>query len=269
MANLVAILAIPRTGTNFIGDLINKFNEIDSLYEIFHKKSVYLGNNQQLNRDIINHINQKYGLSIENTRSEEFINFTHTHPHDFLNTIEAKSSNKYASFKIFPNHLTRETMRDVVIKNHNIIKIVVKRNLLDAYLSRKISQQNKKGKHDTSEFKLDFDDGDFLDWFAFQNDYYDFIETELRNSGQDVKVVQYEEIHNHQNNRDKIQYLFDFFQSAGLQLDRNNLSEILQKDLEDRVREKQDPRNSRLEKLSNPKSLIDTLASKELDYLLT
>ena len=268
-ANHVAILAIPRTGTNYLCDLISKFNEIDSLYEIFHKDAVYLGNNEQLRQDVIEHINQEYSLTIEDFRSAAFVNFVSHNPQVLLDIIAQKSEQKYVSFKIFSNHLQREKLRNLIIKNQQITKIIVKRNLLDVYLSKRIAQQtNQWGKSDTSRFKLEFDDNDFMKWFTNQNKYYGFIESELANNNQKINILQYETIHAHQNNQEKFKYLFDFFQSAGLQLDRNNLLNLSQKDLDQNVRKKQDKRKSTLEKLSNPNTLIDALKSYELEFLL-
>ena len=269
MTEHIAILAIPRTGTNYLCDLISKFNEIDSLYEIFHKDAVYLGNNEQLRQDIIKHINREHNLAIDNFRDAAFVDFVSNNARIFLDIIAAESQKRYVSFKIFSNHLKREKLRDLIIKNSQITKIIVKRNLLDVYLSAKIAQQtNKWGKTDTSKFKLEFDDNDFMKWFTNQNKYYDFIESELTKSGQEIKILQYETIHDRENNQEKFQYLFDFFQSAGLQLDRSNLTNLTQKDLDRNVRKKQDKRNSTLEKLSNPNSLVDALKNYELEFLL-
>ena len=269
MTDHIAILAIPRTGTNYLCDLISKFNEIDSLYEIFHKDAVYLGNNQQLRQSIIEQIEREYNLEIDNFRDAAFVDFVSNNARTFLDIIASKSQQKYVSFKIFSNHLKREKLRDLIIKDSQINKIVVKRNLLDVYLSGKIAQQtNKWGKADTSRFKLEFDDNDFMKWFTNQNKYYDFIETELTKSGEKINILQYETIHSHPNNQEKFHYLFDFFESAGLQLDPSNLSNIAQKDLDRNVRKKQDKRNSTLDKLSNPNTLVDALKNYELEFLL-
>lgn len=269
MTDYIAILAIPRTGTNYLCDLISKFDEIDSLYEIFHKDAVYLGNNEQLRQNIIEHINKEYDLAIDNFRDPAFVNFVSNNHQAFLDIIALESQKKYVSFKIFSNHLKRDKLRDLIIQNRQITKIIVKRNLLDVYLSGKIAQQtNQWGKADTSKFKLEFDDNDFIRWFTNQNKYYEFIETELTKGGQEIKILQYETIHSHENNQEKFQYLFDFFQSAGLQLDRSNLSNLSQKDLDRNVRKKQDKRNSTLDKLSNPNTLVDALKNYELEFLL-
>ena len=269
MTNHIAILAIPRTGTNYLGDLISKFNEIDSLYEIFHKDAVYLGNNGQLRENIIEHINREHNLAIDSFRDATFVDFVSNNSQAFLDIIARESQKKYVSFKIFSSHLKREKLRNLVIQNRQITKIIVKRNLLDVYLSGKIAQQtNQWGKADTSKFKLEFDDNDFMKWFTNQNKYYDFIETELTKSGQKINILQYETIHSHENNREKFQYLFDFFESAGLQLDRSNLLNIAEKDLDRNVRKKQDKRNSTLDKLSNPNTLVNALKDYELEFLL-
>lgn len=268
-AQHVAILAIPRTGTNYLCDLISKFDEIDSLYEIFHKDAVYLGNNEKLRINIIEHLNKKYDLKIKDFRSTAFINFVSQNPQALLDIIAQKSNQKYTSFKIFSSHLPRQKLSKLIIKNSQITKIIVKRNLLDVYLSNRIAQQtNKWGKTDTSKFKLEFDDDDFMKWFTNQNKYYSFIESELTNSQQPINILQYETIHSFQNNQEKFQYLFDFFQSIGLQLDRKNLFGLAQKELDKNIRKKQDRRKSTLEKLSNPNTLIDALKNYELEFLL-
>ena len=265
----LAILAIPRTGTNYLCDLIDKFKDIETSYEIFHKDAVYLGNNNQFRQNVIRQIESQYNLSIQNFRDANLVKFVSDRPQEFLNIIAQSTDCKYFSYKIFANHLSRQKLRDLIISDRSITKIIVKRNLLDVYLSARIAQKtNQWSDGDTSQFKLKFDDRDFLKWFTNQTKYYDFLESELVKSGQPVNILQYETIHSYQTNEEKFQYLFDFFRTIGVELNHSNVTELSWGDLNKNIRKKQDKRKLTFDKISNPNMLVNTLKSHQLEFLL-
>ena len=268
-AKSLAILAIPRTGTNYLCDLIDKFQDIESLYEIFHKDAVYLGNHEEFQSKVIQQIEEQHHLKISDFRDPSFVQFVSDRSQEFLDILAQSTECKYLSYKIFANHLSRQKLQDLIINNPAITKIIVKRNLLDVYLSARIAQKtNQWSDGDTSQFKLEFDDRDFLKWFTNQSKYYDFLENALVASGQPVNILQYETIHAHQTNQEKFQYLFDFLRAIGVELDANNLVDLSDKNLDRNVRKKQDKRKMTFDKISNPNILVDTLKSHQLEFLL-
>ena len=70
------------------------------------------------------------------------------------------------------------------------------------------------------------------------------------------------------NNQEKFLFLFNFLQSAGLTLDQKNLFDKSQAELNKNIRQKQDKRVNRLEKVSNPNVLLNTLKQNQLESLL-
>jgi len=259
---------MPRNGTNYLCDLIGKFQEIDSLYEIYHNQAAYI-NNGLLSKNIIQHINNVYKLQIKDNSEPQFTNFIAQNPALFLDIISSYSKNKYISFKVFPNHLSQENLRDTIIKNDRIKKIVVKRNLLDVYFSVQFARLLQSwGKKDTSGLKVDFNPNNFLKWFSSHKEYYDFIERELKADNQEAITLDYEEIHGLNGNQEKFVFLFNFLRSADLNLDPENLFNNSQEELNKNIRKKQDKRANRLEKVSNPHVLLNTLKQNKLESLL-
>ncbi len=264
----LAILSMPRNGTNYLGDLLGKFKEIESLYEIYHNKSVYI-NKRHITDKVIAYLNKTYQLQISNQNDPQLVKFVAENPQEILDLIDRYSNKKYVSFKIFPNHLSKENLKETIIKNKKIQKVIVKRNLLDVYFSSQFANSIKSwDRQDTTQLKLDFNPNKFLKWLFFQEDYYSFIEEELKQSNQEVKILEYEKIHSLDNNQEKFIFLYNFLHSAGLKLSQDNLFNNSQADLNKNIRTKQDRRTNRLEKVANPQVLVNTLEKNNLESLL-
>ena len=264
----ISILSMPRNGTNYLCDLIGKFQEIDSLYEIYHNRSVYF-NKPSLSNKIIQHINSLYQLQIKDNDDPQLIDFIAQNPALLLDLISSYSQNKYISFKVFPNHLSLDNLREVIIKNNRIKKIIVKRNLLDVYFSVQFARLTQRwDRRDTSELKVDFNPNNFLKWYSSHKEYYDFIERELEANNQQAIALDYEKIHSLNNNQEKFLFLYNFLKSTGINLDRSNLVERSQAELNQNIRKKQDKRVNRLDKVNNPQDLLHTLKRNKLESLL-
>lgn len=264
----LAILSMPRNGTNYLCDLLGKFQEIESLYEIYHNKSVYI-NKRHIADKVIQHLNQTYQLQISDQKDPNLVKFVAENPQEILDLIDRYSKKKYVSFKIFPNHLSQADLKQTILQNKKIQKVIVKRNLLDVYFSSQFAKSIQSwDRKDTTQLKLDFNPNSFLKWLFFQKDYYSFIENELKQTNQEIKVLEYEKIHSLDNNQEKFIHLFNFLQSTGLKLSQDNLFNNSQEDLNKNIRTKQDRRTNRLDKVANPQVLVNTLEQNNLESLL-
>ena len=263
----VSILAIPRTGTNYLCGLIGRFEEIDSLFEIYHNRAVYLGDSQLTNK-VIDYVNRNERLGIKSNCDRAFVNFVRQQPFKILDIIKSQSDKRYISFKIFPDHLSPQDLSNVILQNKRVKKILVKRNLLNVYLSLKFAEMTNNWRdRDTSNFKLNFEIDDFVAWYDYYQQYYDFIESKFTDSSDVASILRYEEVHAHKTNRDKFIFLYNFLTKIGLELEANNLS-ILEARLSN-LRVKQDKRVNVLDKVTNPQETIDTLKDRQLEFLLT
>ena len=263
---LISILAIPRTGTNYLCGLLGKFKEIDSLYEIYHHQAVYLGQ-QPLAKKIVEYLNQEYKLQINCNSDLELINFVKQNPQKILDIIQLITQKKYISFKIFPGHLSEQYLNQIIIENNGIKKILVKRNLLNVYFSWKFAMMTAHwSNQDTSKLKLTFDADNFMQWFNYHQQYYDAIETKLSQNNQEITILEYEQIHSLNSHQEKFIFLFNFLTSIGLQLDPINLANFEHKFKY--LRTKQDPRINILDKVHNPRLLVNTLEDNQLEFLL-
>ena len=264
--DFISILSIPRTGTNYLCGLIGLFEEIDSLFEIYHDRAVYIGKSHLASR-IIDCINRDYQLKIKNNYDTAFVNFVSQHPEKMLKIVRSQSNKPYISFKIFPNHLSWQNLNDVIIQNKKIKKILIKRNLLNVYFSWKFAETIKSwSEKDTSSLKLNFEIDNFIKWYNYHQKYYSSVEDRLKNSEDTIAVLEYEKIHSYKTNLDKFTFLYDFLNSIGLKLEENNLF-ITEKKFNN-LRVKQDKRINILDKVYNPQLLIDHLKEHQLEFLL-
>lgn len=272
----LCFIALPRTGTNYICSLIHHFKEIDSFFEIFHRKSVYIGSSQRhqkITQEIIEDINNKYNFKISSSDDSTFVDFVHQNPEYLLKAIRAKSHKKYISFKVFINHLEGEKLQSCIIENQKIKKIIIKRNLLDTYISDQFAQKLQTWtKADTSRLYISFEEKKFINWYQRQQEFYDFVEKQMISSDQQIISIDYEEIHKLDSDRDKFLFMFDVFKQSGLEISQDNINaKILDQKFPPKTKkilQKQDNRESSLDKFSNPEELQFSLKKLNLEYLL-
>ena len=210
-----------------------------------------------------------------NSDSEEnaFVNFVHQNPEYLLNAIRAKSNKKYISYKIFINHLENEKLKSYIIDNKKIKKIIIKRNLLDTYISNQFAKKLQTWtKADTSSLYISFEEKKFINWYQRQKEFYDFVEKQMISSNQKIVSIDYEKIHKLESDREKFLFMFDVFKQSGLEISQDNINaKILDQKFPPKTKnilQKQDNRESSLDKFSNPEELQFSLKKLNLEYLL-
>lgn len=189
MSHLIVFLARPRTGTNYLVNLLSEGKQIESKTEIFHSK-------------------KPYGL-----KDEEVFQITDVDVTDFTDSEKAKLIHKEASkvinyfklkacktgipisFKIFPGHLTNELVDELLIKDNDVIKVIIDRDILPTYVSRaKARKVGKWTKVNTSDVEIDIDIDDFESWFTKMNSWYAFIKGGLSAAKASFIYLDYKEI---------------------------------------------------------------------------
>ena len=258
---IIAWIAIPRTGTNFLCSLLNHHPLITSYYEIFHPLKFYAGfhNNPEA---IIKHMNQQYLLNFSDTEDTNLIKWIHDNPTQLINILTDLSSEKYISFKLFPNHLKDSQIKLAIIKNKNIKKILVKRNLLDAYTSHEIAlKTNQWNNFNTSEIHISLSVEKFAKWIKWAKQWYDFFENSSYLKKNEYFIINYEDIHAHKTNTDKLIYVDNFLKSIGIKIKQNyqipNIDSL-------KMMKKQDTRKNLAEKITNYQEFTKELENRGL-----
>ncbi len=261
-ATSIAWISLPRTGTNYICELLHNHYKIISHYEIFHKHKFYARGNKK----IISLINDEYSRSFLDYKDISLIKWIHDHP-DKLFTILKKSSIKnYFSFKIFPGQLETDLIKKIIIGDNSIKKILIKRNLLDVYISKEIALKSKKWGHiDTSKIQVKINFDEFLKWFNWVNEWYQLFENELINTGQNFSVISYEGLHCQKSDKDKFIYLINFLRTVGINLELQN---VVNKIKFNTSYKKQDQRANIANKIIDYVEFKKKLHNAGLEYLL-
>lgn len=273
MDKTLVIFSVPRTGSNFVCNLINSFKEFECFGEVYHNKSVFAPYKRK--QEFINYLTQVKGveqISIGKNDYEDFelVKYAHQYPALFLESMQQTSQKKYLGFKLFQYHLSVEDMRRVLLENKNIIKLILKRNLLEAYASdcilvKNLKQLGNKAAHhlDTSQNKVKFDEKHFQNWLKRTTEYYSILENVAINFPKEYFFMTYEEVHKHDKNQDKASYVINSLNQMGFEIDYNQ-------DMDNFcfIR-KQDSRASVLEKFENPEAMKEFLFQNNLKSLLS
>ena len=261
-ANSIAWISLPRTGTNYLCKLLQNHNKIESHYEIFHKQKFYAHNRQKT----IKYINKKYSTDFLNYQDTNLIKWIHRNPEKLITVLKDLSQGKYFSFKIFPGQLNENLVREVIINDRTIKKVLVKRNLLNVYVSRGFALKLEKWGHvDTSKMKLEINFDEFLRWLNWVNRWYKIFEEELKNTDQIYSSLAYKSLHLQQTDKDKFTYLINLLKTLGIEIDpQDGIA-----DIQDTVQyKKQDKRTNIADKIANYEKFKQKIDKYGLEYLI-
>lgn len=268
----ICFISLPRTGTTYLSSLISHFKEIDPFSEIFHKKRVHIRNIGNKNiTEIIHDINHEYDLQISSVEDTAFVDFVHQNPEYLLELIRLNSDKKYFSFKIFDGHLTRNQLKSHIINNIKLKKIIIKRNLLNVYISLQIAKKLQTwAKVNTSDLCIDFDEEHFLNWYRKKEKFYDFLKAKMIDTQQEIVYLEYEKLHQLQSDIEKFKFIFNMFKQLNLEISQDNLDNLEQKlsSQNTKIFKKQDQREGVLHKVNNPEELKLTLKKFNLEHLI-
>ncbi|BAU64181.1 hypothetical protein STA3757_15520 [Stanieria sp. NIES-3757] len=262
---ILAWIAIPRTGTNFLCSLMYHHPLITSYYEIFHPQQFHAGYKSNT-EGIIKYINQKYCFNFLNAEDTNLIQWIRNNPSELIDILVYFNPERHISFKLFPDHLDKKMIESAIIKNKNIKKILVKRDLLAAYISHEIAlKTNRWNNFDTSQIQISLSVEKFEKWVNRAEQWYEFFESYHNIDKQGYFVINYEDIHAHKTNLDKLKYLDNFLKNIGIefpkeyQLPSENYIKILKK---------QDTRANIEEKIINYKEFVQGIEDKSLSQYL-
>lgn len=260
------ILSIPRTGSNFICNVIDNFQEFEFFFEVFHHKKVFIRPKRK--SEIVRYIssvcqNNNFRISGDRINEKELVELAHADPGLFFNAIKNTKKNKYFGFKVFRNHLSIKEIDSLFIRDKSIFKLILKRNLLDAYASDRIASTiSKYVRAGTSNIQVEFEEGHFLKWLKNTQRYYKTLEDYSRLFPDSFANLTYEEINQFNNNGEKICFIADYLRNCGFDLS-------LKQDLKNiDLPNKQDMRKNTFERFKNPDDLKRSLYKHQLQYLL-
>lgn len=261
-ATSIAWIALPRTGTNYLCELLENHHRIESHYEVFHKHKLYVKNRKK----VVTLINKKNSTAFTNYKDPNLIKWVHKNPQYLLKILKEMSCTNYFSFKIFPGQLNQKLVRETIINDRSIKKILVKRNLLDVYVSRGLALKLEKWGHtDTSAMKLEIDFDEFMKWLNWVNQWYQSFEDGLTSLEQNFSVITYKGLHSQETDKDKFVYLINFLRTVNINLELKEITANMQNNI---LIKKQDLRANIADKVVNYVAFEQKIYQAGLEHLL-
>lgn len=168
MSNLIFLFCIARTGSNNLCSLLNNSHNIIYNTEDFNGKLgvKYMKSNIK-----------KYIIEKSNINETNLDKFLSNNPKRYLKILSDFKVDKYKLLKIFDTHLPIKKILNILGKFISSKKIILKRNLLEVYLSKKIAEKTKKWyNYNTSFIKIRINFIDFIKFYIKWNRYYNILE---------------------------------------------------------------------------------------------
>ncbi|QPL50563.1 hypothetical protein [Alteromonas sp. B31-7] len=258
-----------RCGSNFFLSNLKRFRDIDVYGEMFHKQNLFPmcedSDKDQLFRRvsfeylahyfplIFNDIFSSEGYSIvdSNERINKYmVTFFQNFPGNGIRLLEKMSSKPVFTCKVFPEHLSMDSINKLLGSDFEIKSIVMIRNTIDTYLSfKKLQLTSIPQNIDTSSLKVNFDVDEYNLYRDNLISYYSGVVNSLVKSKVSYEILSYEDFHI--DPRDTGSKIKDICDSLDLSIGEYDSTKF-----ESLVYTKQD--NSSLEsKVSNPAELPD------------
>lgn len=170
------LFAEMRTGSNYLEESLNKFDSIDCLGEVY-------------NPTFIGHHNTFDLLGFDMDRRE-------ADPLGLLDAIIENADGALPGFRLFHDHDARVVAR--VLPDPRIAKVILTRNPLDSYVSRKIASATGQWrltdmKH-AKTAKVHFDAPEFRDLVETLGGFQEHLRRGLQHTGQVAFHIRYEDI---------------------------------------------------------------------------
>ena len=176
MKNIMVLLAIPRTGSNNICSLINKSNNIEYNTEDFNG----LLGIRFMKKNIKNYITKRISdeNKVNNITNVFLRTYMQKYPEKYIKYLSEYKIRKFKLFKIFYKHLPLNNIIDIFFKkNKESKKIILKRDLIEVYVSNKIAERSGKWyNYDTSNIRIKINFIDFINFYNQWINYYKILE---------------------------------------------------------------------------------------------
>ena len=225
-SKIFVILAYRRTGSNYLMKVLDSFANVDFFGEVYHQKTVWIptAKKRKYVEWLDNTHNQKVNIGYKAFEDSELVKLNHDRPDYFLDFLALTSDRPYVGFKIFPEHLTWQQLSTILLDRH-ICKLVLKRNLLNVYISDKIlDRTNSSQTKDTSKIKINIDCLNFRTWYFETQSYYSRLELCLRNHNQKYSEIFYEQIHSYSCDEEKSAFIQQWLQQNNIQIEGRSIA---------------------------------------------
>ena len=182
------LIAIGRTGSNYLCNLLGRHPQIEARYEIFANVEA-----TSLTDGEIEALSDMANYTFKSSEDLELIKYLKTNYHQLIQVIKSRLTKEKLifSFKIFQDHLLPQAMTELIDDSEVIF---VTRTVIDTYISKmKALQLETWVQKDTTEFKPAIDANHFVHWYNENCRYYQSCAKKYRDTHhKEIEVLRYE-----------------------------------------------------------------------------
>lgn len=188
----LAIIAAPRSGTNFFCDALGAFPEAANLFELFNPRGTF-----GLERfpPLYAHLSGRLATRVSAVSDPALIQAARRDPVAFLKDLEdglPALGKRFFSYKIFPGQIADAALQQILGDRRKRI-LLIARCRIDAFISfKKAMARDSWVNEDTSGVIIEAGLEEFLSWGAAQDQWYAAAEEQLRHSGQRYVALTYD-----------------------------------------------------------------------------
>ena len=219
-SQLFVIFAHSHISSQYLTKVLNSLQNFECLGATFNRKTVWIP--YQRKQEFIEWLKVQHDVSIQINKNpfedRQLVKLIHQKPQLLLNFLQETAIRKYVGFKVFPENLSFPQIREFLLSNRKIKKIILKRNLLDAYVSEKVTQNKNCKKNLDKLFKVTINNSDFERWYTKTISYYSKIETFLTKINCQWSELHYENINQFSENNSRISYIHSWLTQEGFEI---------------------------------------------------
>jgi hypothetical protein len=188
----LCILAIPRTGTNYLCALLSGIAGIRSRTEIFHDAEAF-----GLTAGEIEAVGAAAQQAFRGRDDPNLRTWMRHHPAAAVRAIfraPGQPAAEMLSFKVFPGQLPINRISGRLIPMPRMRFLIVKRRIIDAYVSQLKAQQiGRWADADTTDIRVVLDPAQFIRYVERNRRWYRTLSGELARAGKPHEELIYEE----------------------------------------------------------------------------
>ena len=191
-AKEIAIISVPRSGTNFFCDTLGEFTEIASLFELLNPRGVF---GLERYPELLKSITATLGIDASKATDPTFIEKVAHQRHDFLaalRTAVAGIGLSAFSYKLFPEQIPYQVLENILTDRTKLFFFIT-RSRIDTYISyRKALELDEWVGKKTHDINIEITFDQFMEWATKIDAWYENAEKILREHDQRYSIFSYD-----------------------------------------------------------------------------
>ena len=255
------MVAMPRTGSSYLADLLDNHPDFEVHTELFHRQAVFL---KVADRErLLPILSAVFRTSFADIYDPRLVERAHDDPTALLSVLAQHRTARYLTLKVFPRHLDAATLNERLLRPKGIAHLLLSRDPLSTFVSQLKARCTKQWSHqDTSRLQVTIDTDEFLQYVEQRQNWYDHCRRQLTAAGRAFEELTYEELIGADSDAVALKRVLDLACKVGIRSEAAEPAASIQ------VRPKQDRTAAISESVENWASFVTIMRRRSRDDLL-